>query len=108
MSLSNLNDESVVIFKFFELFLIADGLNDAHSKKIHLVSWEIDVRFPPTTPATAIGPLPSKMERDPLVLQISFERVSISESILSEIWILDLSIKSESNAWRGWPVVIIK
>ena len=40
---------------------------------------------PPTTPATAIGPLPSKMERDPLVLQISLERVSISESILSEI-----------------------
>ena len=88
ISLSNLNDESVEIFKFFVLFLIAVGSNDAHSNKMHFVSWEIDVRFPPITPATAIGPIPSEIERDPFVLHKTLDSVSISESILSEIKIL--------------------
>ena len=45
------------------------------------------------TPATAIGPIPSEIERDPFVLHKTLDSVSISESILSEIKILDLSIK---------------
>ena len=62
-SLSNLKDDSVEIFRCFELFRIDSGLNEAHSNRISFVSKETEVLFPPIIPARATGPIPSEIDK---------------------------------------------